>query len=178
MANNSYMKNIVIILLFFLAPLCTYAQFDLQTRMSECTLETRNSKNLVYKNGSVFSGTAWSKDGKSSIKCSNGIISSLNGFYPSGEQAIKIQPSGVDAKLIWYTKSGIVIMTQFINGFFNSKAFQFRRKPTVYTIDGKKEIDVDSAEATKTINYLKDNGADIVASKLMSAFANELEWAQ
>ena len=133
--------------------------------MSECTLVTRNGKNLVYKNGSLFSGTAWSKNGKSSIKCSNGIISSLNGFYPSGEQAIKIRPDGIDAKLIWYSKNGIVIMTQIIDGFFNSKSFHFRRKPIVYTLDGKKMIDFDSAEATKTKNYLTNNGADKVATK-------------
>lgn len=171
------MKNIIVALFFFVTPLSIFAQITLfKTRMSECTLVTKDSTNLVYKKGIVYDGTMWSKDGKSSIKCSNGMISSLNGYYSSGELAVKIELSGRDAMFIFYTKKGTIVMTKKYDGFLGG--MKYLNRSVVYTLDGSKVVDKDSQQGKATNSYLESNGAYTSVANLLNAFAHELEWVK
>ena len=158
----------------FLFTLCAFCCCGNQkTRMTECTYVTRGNANLVHKDGNPFTGTAWSNNGTSSIKCTNGMISSLNGYFSSGKRALKIQPFGNDATLYWYSLSGKCIMTQKVIGFFEGESFRMR--PTIYDLNGENEVDFDSPESKKTIDYLQDNGAQSILQNLIKSFSNELE---
>lgn len=53
-------------------------------------LEIIGDPKLVYSEGKIFSGTAWSSDGKTmSITCHDGIVDSIMVYHANGRKAIK-----------------------------------------------------------------------------------------
>lgn len=53
-------------------------------------LEFNGESHYVYHNGKVFSGEAWSSDGRTlCVICSNGVIESVVAYHDNGKKAIE-----------------------------------------------------------------------------------------
>lgn len=58
------------------------------TEMSD--LEIDKATSHVYCDGRMFTGTAWSSDGKTiSITCHNGIVDSIVAYHANGKKAVQ-----------------------------------------------------------------------------------------
>lgn len=73
--------------LLFIFPILVCMACSKQTRLSD--LDFNPDTGYIYLDGSVFTGTAWSSDGKTiSITCNNGVVVALAAYHADGSKAI------------------------------------------------------------------------------------------
>lgn len=73
--------------LLFIFTIFVYMACSQQARLSD--LEFKPDTGYIYLDGNVFTGTAWSSDGKTiSITCNNGVVVALTAYHANGAKAI------------------------------------------------------------------------------------------
>ncbi len=113
------MKRLVITLLVLMPLFCTpsFAQFDwlkskwntaTQTTFSQLSETNFRNNTFIYKGNALFTGTAWSNDGRfMKIICENGVI--VKGYIYHNNGRIACVSDIKNDKMICYNENGKII---------------------------------------------------------------------